>query len=44
MKQSRDQGQNVTILSRYISILAVGEQKDINLLLEYTVFQLFDEF
>ena len=44
IKQSREQGQNVTILSRYISILAVGEQKDINLLLEYTVFQLFDEF
>lgn len=38
------EGQNVTILSRYISILAVGEKKDINTLLNYSVYQLFDEF
>ena len=34
----------VAILSRYISILAVGEQKDINSFMNYTVYQLFDEF
>lgn len=34
----------VAIFSRYISILAVGEQKDMNNLLQYTVFQLKDEF
>ena len=34
----------VSIFSRYISILAVGQQKDINSLLNYTIFQLFDEF
>lgn len=37
-------GQKITILSRYLSILAVGEQKDINALLQYSVYQLFDEF
>ena len=34
----------VSIFSRYISILAVGLQKDMNLLLDYTVYQLSDEF
>lgn len=34
----------VAIFSRYISILAVGEHKDINSLMQYTVYQLFDEF
>ena len=34
----------VDILSRYISILTVGEQKDMNSLLNYTTYQLFDEF
>ena len=36
--------QKVDILSRYVSILSVGEQKDINALLNYTTYQLFDEF
>lgn len=40
-----NEGQNkVAILSRYISILSVGQQKDMNTLLQYTVYQLFDEF
>ena len=43
-KAQQNGGQKVTILSRYISILAVGEQKDINALLQYSVYQLFDEF
>jgi len=34
----------VTIFSRYVSILAVGEQKNINDLMNYTVYQLMDEF
>lgn len=36
--------QKIAILSRYVSILAVGESKDINSLLNYSIFQLFDEF
>ena len=34
----------IAILSRYVSILAVGQQKDINELMNYTVYQLMDEF
>ena len=34
----------VDILSRYISILTVGERKDMNNLFNYTIYQLFDEF
>lgn len=41
---ARGEEQKIALLSRYVSILAVGEQKDINLLLSYTVYQLFDEF
>ena len=33
-----------SIFSRYISILTVGEHKDINSFMQYTVYQLFDEF
>jgi hypothetical protein len=44
MKNKGSEGQKVTILSRYISILAVGENKNINDLLNYSVYQLFDEF
>lgn len=36
--------QKIAILSRYVSILAVGENKDMNSLLNYTTYQLFDEF
>ena len=34
----------IAILSRYVSILAVGENKDINDLMNYTIYQLMDEF
>ena len=44
IKNQNSEGQSESILSRYISILAVGEQKDINSFRNYTVFQLFDEF
>lgn len=36
--------QKIAVFSRYASILAVGEQKDLNSLLQYTVYQLFDEY
>ena len=36
--------EKINILSRYISILAVGEQKSINELSNYTIYQLYDEF
>lgn len=38
------QERKVAILSRKLSILAVGQQKDINDLMNYTVYQLMDEF
>ena len=41
---AKGETQKFSLLSRYVSILAVGEQKDINSLLSYTVYQLFDEF
>lgn len=44
-KLAEQQGeQKIAILSRYVSILAVGENKSINDLMQYTVYQLFDEF
>lgn len=36
--------QKIDILSRYVSILAIGEHKDMNSLLNLSVYQLFDEF
>ena len=43
-QKSQSSKKKVAIFSRYISILAVGEQKDINSFMNYTVYQLFDEF
>ena len=34
----------IDILSRYVSILSVAQHKDMNILLNYTVYQLYDEF
>ena len=34
----------ISILSRYASIIAVGNHKDLNNLMNYTVYQLYDEF
>lgn len=34
----------LNLFSRYVSILAVAQQKSINSLLSYTVYQLFDEY
>jgi hypothetical protein len=39
-----EDGQKIAILSRYVSILSVGENKDMNMLMNYTIYQLFDEF
>lgn len=39
-----DKNKKISILSRYASILAVGLQKDLNSLMNYTVCQLYDEF
>ncbi len=36
--------QKVNLFSRYTSILAVGLQKDMNELMQYTVYQIMDEF
>lgn len=41
---SRNESSKISILSRYASILAVGEQKDLNSFMRYTVYQLYDEF
>lgn len=44
MKKNSGKPQKIAIFSRYISILSVGLQKDMNELLEYSVYQLKDEF
>lgn len=43
ISQEKEPNKKISILERYVSVLAVGEQKDINSLLDYTVYQLFDE-
>lgn len=42
--QAKGESQKIALLSRYVSILAVGQQKSFDTLLNYTVYQLFDEF
>ena len=44
LAQQAPKHKKVNILSRYVSILAVGEKKDMNDLLNYTVYQIFDEW
>ena len=36
--------EKINLFSHYVSILCVGLQKDMNELMQYTVYQLFDEF
>ena len=43
-EQQAESKKKVAILSRYVSIIATGQQKNINDILGYTVYQLFDEF
>lgn len=38
------QEQKIAVLCRYVSILTVGTRKDMNNFLDYTVYQIFDEF
>lgn len=44
MNKDRAKDTKISVLSRYISILAIGQQKDINSLMNYTVYQIYDEF
>ena len=43
-KINSDNNDNIAVFSRYISILSVGENKDMNELMDYSVYQLKDEF
>lgn len=42
--KNENPNQKVSIINRYISILSVGLQKDMNDYMNYTAYQLFDEF
>lgn len=42
--KGEENGDKVAVFSRYVSILAVGEQRDLNSFQKYTVFQLMDEY
>lgn len=44
LAELKSKSNKIAIFSRYISILTVGEHKDINSFMKYTVYQLFDEF
>ena len=41
---AKGEQKKIAILSRYISILAIGNQQSFDSLFEYTVYQLFDKF
>ena len=43
-KSKQGQERKINILSRYTSILSIGLQKSINELLNYTIYQLYDNF
>lgn len=40
----KEEHKKINILVRYVSILAVGEKKDMNELFNYSIYQLYDEF
>lgn len=42
--KSKGQKSSITVFLTYVSILSVGLKKDMNSLLQYTVYQLLDEF
>lgn len=44
LAQIKEDNQKSSIFDRYVSILSVGLQKDKNTLMNYSVYQLFDEF
>lgn len=43
-QQKKETEKKIAILSRYVSILTTGTQKDMRSYFSYTVYQLFDEF
>lgn len=43
-EKDKTNSDRISILNRLVSILAVGEQKDMNSLLNYTIYQLEDEY
>lgn len=43
LKGESEQGE-FSVIGRYVSILTVGQMKDMNSFLDYTVFQLFDQY
>ena len=44
LSELKESKKKIDILSRYVSILAIGEHKDMNSLLNLSVYQLYDEF
>jgi hypothetical protein len=44
LAEDSEKPKKIAIISRYVSVLTVGEQKDMNSFMQYTVYQLFDEF
>ena len=42
--KSKGENESGSLLGRYVSILSVGEQKDMNQLMDYTLYQLFEEY
>ena len=44
LSELKENKKKIDILSRYVSILAIGEHKDMNSLLNLSVYQLYDEF
>ena len=40
---AKGDSQKVDVITRYVSILSVGQKRDMNSYLEYTLYQLFDE-
>jgi hypothetical protein len=44
LANSNNEEKKISILSRYVSILAIGVQKDLNSLMQYTICQIYDEF
>ena len=44
LKRGKKQNESFSLFAQYVSILAVGERKGINVLLQYTVYQLMNEF
>ena len=44
LAEQKGHNQKIALYSRYVSILAVGEHKDINSLMQYTIYQITDEY